>query len=105
MSGFTPGPWQSHDDWSTQGVITIIGNVDGEIHSDGTTSNSYDTICVCEDEFGERLPNVAANVRLIISAPELLTYLTLALGVIDASKIVWMGADKARAAIAKAGAA
>jgi len=67
----TSGPWQSRDDYTTDGFVTIIGNIDGEILHDGP-SYTYDVICVCEDEYGERLPNVAANVRLIASAPDLL---------------------------------
>jgi hypothetical protein len=67
----TSGQWQSRDDYTTDGFVTIIGNIDGEILHDGP-SYTYDVICVCEDEYGERLPNVAANVRLIASAPDLL---------------------------------
>lgn len=67
----TSGPWQSRDDYTTDGFVTIIGNIDGEILHDGP-SYTYDVICVCEDEYGERLPNVAANVRLIAAAPDLL---------------------------------
>lgn len=67
----TSGPWQSRDDYTTDGFVTIIGNIDGEILHDGP-SYTYDVICVCEDEYGERLPNVAANARLIASAPDLL---------------------------------
>lgn len=72
MSGMhTSGPWQSHDDYTTDGFVTIIGNVDGE-YVDGKPEYTYDVICVCEDEYGDRLQNVAANVRLIAAAPDLL---------------------------------
>lgn len=74
----TSGPWQSRDDYTTDGFVTIIGNIDGEILHDGP-SYTYDVICVCEDEYGERLPNVAANVRLIAAAPDLLEALKLCL--------------------------
>lgn len=66
----TSGQWQSRDDYTTDGFVTIIGNIDGEILHDGP-SYTYDVICVCEDDFGERLPNVAANVRLITAAPDM----------------------------------
>jgi hypothetical protein len=71
MSGHTPGPWQSHDDQTTEGFVTIIANVEGQ-YVDGSPSYTYDTICVCEDEYGERLKEVAANVRLISAAPDLI---------------------------------
>lgn len=72
MSGrHTSGPWQSRDDYTTDGFVTIIGNIDGE-YVDGKPECTYDVICVCEDEYGERLPNVAANVRLVSAAPDLL---------------------------------
>jgi hypothetical protein len=64
---FTSGPWQRRDDYG--GWLTIIGNVDGESFSDGTTSYTYDFIANCEDEYGE--PAKPENVRLILAAPEL----------------------------------
>lgn len=72
MSGeaIKPGtrlPWQYRDDYTTEGFVTIIGNVDGE-YIDGQASCTYDVVCRCEDEFGERLPNVAQNVRYIVHA-------------------------------------
>jgi len=111
----TSGPWQSRDDYTTDGFVTIIGNIDGEILHDGP-SYTYDVICVCEDEYGERLPNVAANVRLIAAAPDTLKALQSALGhLLNAAIDLETGCTKkatiatlnggiaiARAAIAKA---
>lgn len=74
---FTPGPWQSKHDYTIEGATTIIANVDGELFSDGTTSHTFDFICTCEDEFGERLPNAQANARLIRAAPELYAALNM----------------------------
>lgn len=78
MAEYTPGtplPWQCRDDYTTEGFVTIIGNVDGE-YVDGQAQCTYDVVCRCEDEFGERLPNVGQNVRYIAHAcnlyPELL---------------------------------
>ena len=75
----TSGPWQSRDDYTTDGFVTIIGNIDGE-YVDGKPECTYDVICVCEDEYGERLPNVAANVRLITAAPDTVKALQSTLG-------------------------
>ena len=107
MSGHTPEPWQSHDDQSTEGFVTIIANVDGE-YIEGSPSYTYDVVAVCQDEYGERLPNVAANVRLICAAPELLGALNLAIEYwghrqqrYKNRSPVWV--QKARAALAKAG--
>lgn len=66
--GETTPDWQQRDDQTTEGWVTIIGNVDGEYHPDGSVSSSYDVVCVCEDEYGERLPNVSANARFIALA-------------------------------------
>ena len=63
----TPLPWQYRDDYTTEGFVTIIGNVDGE-YVDGQAHCTYDVVCRCEDEFGERLPDVAKNVRYIVHA-------------------------------------
>lgn len=70
-AGHTSGPWQQRDDQTSEGWVTIIGNIDGE-YIDGAPEFTYDVICVCEDEYGERLPNVSANARLISASPELL---------------------------------
>ena len=98
MSGHTPGPWQQRDDMTSEGWVTIIGNVDGEIDADGCTFHSYDVIAVCEDEYGERLPNVSANARLIAAAPELLE----ACQAVAASGMRNAAYDACVAAIAKA---
>lgn len=63
----TPLPWQYRDDYTSEGFVTIIGNVDGE-YVEGRATYTYDVICRCEDEFGERLPYVAKNVRYIVEA-------------------------------------
>ncbi len=60
----TGGPWQSKNDWSTDDFITLIGNVDGE-YIDGKEHCTYETVARFEDEFGERLNNVGANIRLV----------------------------------------
>ena len=114
MSGHTPGPWQQRDDMTSEGWVTIIGNVDGEIDADGCTFHSYDVIAVCEDEYGERLPNVSANARLIAAAPELLEALEDTLSTLEHTRRFMLekhgtknparedAIAKARAAIAKA---
>lgn len=68
---FTPGPWQSKDDYTIAGATTIIANIDGEIHPDGSHSYTYEFIATCEDEYGERCERAQANARLIIAAPKL----------------------------------
>jgi hypothetical protein len=79
----TSGPWQRKNDYD--GFLTIIGNVDGESFSDGTTSYSYDFIANCEDEYGE--PASAANVRLILAAPELYSELERAVRFLRAAPL------------------
>ena len=60
----TSRPWQSRDEMTTEGFVTLIGNVDGE-YVEGAQHCTYETIAVFEDEFGERLNNVGANIRLV----------------------------------------
>ena len=62
----TEGPWQYRDDYTTEGFVTIIGSVDGE-YIDGKPECTYDVVCRCEDEYGERLANVGSNVRAIVA--------------------------------------
>jgi len=72
MNTPTGGPWQSRSEYEPW---LIIGNVDGEIHADGTTSYTYKSICeICDDD-GDARDN-EANRRLIIAAPELLKAIT-----------------------------
>lgn len=105
----TPGPWQQRDDQTTEGWITIIGNVDGE-YIDGKPCCTYDVIARCEDEYGERLPNVSANARLIAAAPDLLAVCKAFLEIAenpapraDDRKMQWLSvAMNARTAITKA---
>lgn len=108
---FTSGPWQRMNDYD--GALTIIGNVDGESFSDGTTSHSYDFIANLEDKYGEATS--AANQRLILAAPELFNGCNALLGILqlllnrdDLSPEVRDALttghriDEARAAVAKA---
>lgn len=68
MNTPTGGPWQARSEYEPW---LIIGNVDGEIHADGTTSYTYKSICeICDDD-GDARDN-EANRRLIIAAPDLL---------------------------------
>lgn len=60
----TSRPWQSRDEMTTEGFVTLIGNVDGE-YIDGKEHCTYETVARFEDEFGERLNNVGANIRLV----------------------------------------
>lgn len=95
MGKHTNTPWQQRDDYTNEGWITIIGNVDGE-YIDGQAHCTYDVIARCEDEFGERLPNVSANAARIVACvnacegladpsvvPELVDALRMALEAID----------------------
>lgn len=67
----TPGPWQVLNDYD--GRFTIIGNVDGEYFTDSPQPHmTYDFVCGLEDEYGETSPNAAANLALLLAAPELL---------------------------------
>lgn len=68
----TPGPWQIKDDYTPEGRVTIIANVDGEYFTDSPSPRmTCDVIAVCEDEYGERLENAEANARLIARAPDM----------------------------------
>ncbi len=71
----TPGPWQTKDDHTPEGRITIIANIDGEYFTDSPSPcMTYDTIGTCVDEYGGLLPEEVreANACLIAAAPELL---------------------------------
>jgi hypothetical protein len=95
---FTGGPWQRKDDYD--GWLTIIGNVDGESFSDGTTSYTYDFIANCGDEYGE--PAKPENVRLILAAPELCAALERLLDQRKAGFFTEYAWEAARAALARA---
>jgi hypothetical protein len=41
---FTTGPWQSKGDYTKGDACTIIANVDGDQHSDGSTTYSYKAV-------------------------------------------------------------
>lgn len=81
----TPGPWQTYDDFTSDGRRTIIANIDGE-YIDGSPECTYDVVAICEDHFGDFLPNAAANARLIASAPALLEALTRALPYVETAE-------------------
>jgi hypothetical protein len=69
---YTPGPWQIHDDYTPEGRVTVIADVDGEYFPDSPSPKmTFQTIAVCEDAYGERLENADANARLIAAAPEM----------------------------------
>lgn len=101
--GWTPGPWQVRDEYTREGPLTIIANIDGEYDSEGRASCTYDTVAICEDEFGDVLRDAHSNARLIAAAPELYEALTgllrLEIEWGDPTGREW---DKARAALAKA---
>jgi hypothetical protein len=87
--------WQQKHDFDREGLLTIIGNIDGP--DDGQFH--YTTIC---EEVGGRTPEEAlANANLIAAAPELLRELMRAVDMADPTGV---DADyhAARAAIAKA---
>lgn len=67
----TAGPWQARSAHTAEDRLTIIANVDGE-YVDGQPRCTFDVIAVCQDEYGEALPNAEANARLLIAAPDLL---------------------------------
>lgn len=75
-AGFTPGPWMAKGDYTIADATTIIANPDGDL-PDGPFT--YDFICTCEDEYGERNEKAQANARLIAAAPELYEALQLLL--------------------------
>ena len=101
-ASFTSGPWQRRDEYD--GALTIIGNVDADGHPDGTFTYSYDFIANCEDEYGE--PASAANVRLILAAPDLYDALETCLAALNPHIVHNISAgiarEQAEAALAKA---
>ncbi len=69
----TSGPWQIHDDYTREGSLTIIGNVDGEYFTDSPSPvMSCEFVASLVDEYGETHAATEANRRLILAAPELL---------------------------------
>jgi hypothetical protein len=99
---FTPGPWQTKHDYDREGRTTIIANVDGDTHADGSTTYSYDVIATCCDEFGEYLENAEANARLIRGAPRLYAALEGAEEFLSESGFIGSTLDEVRAALAEA---
>lgn len=69
-SKHTPGPWQIRDSYTLAGMRAIIANIDGE-YIDGRAECTFDVIAVCEDEFGDPMPNANANASLIAAAPDM----------------------------------
>lgn len=71
LEGVTdPRGWQIKGDYVPD-CFTIVTNVDGEIHSDGSRTYSYDFIATCVDEFDEFSADAVGNARLIAAAPHL----------------------------------
>lgn len=66
----TGGPWQIAHDYSLDGLTKIIGNVDGEIHSDGSTTHTYDFVCstIDDEDDSQSLSVAVANARFIVRA-------------------------------------
>jgi hypothetical protein len=62
---FTPGPWQSQHEFDSEGLMQIIGNVDGP--DDG--QYHYTRVCIVDDNTNDG--EAAANAHLIAAAPEL----------------------------------
>lgn len=67
MSGHTSTPWQLLHDFTEEGRLTIIGNVDGEFGQDGATYH-YEVVARCMDEFDEARPNAHDNAARIVRA-------------------------------------
>jgi hypothetical protein len=101
----TSGPWQRKSDYEP---TVIIGNVDGEIHPDGSSSYTYDFIANLEDEYGGSPPNAYANAALILAAPELLERLEDFCAIVKDDELLALDPDladavaSANAVIAKA---
>ena len=107
----TETPWQVKHDWDAEGATTIVANVDGDTHADGSTSYTYDTIARCSDEFEELLPNAAANAARIVHCVNTHDALVKALEGILKVRVqgwenIWAGSNRcqdiARAALALA---
>lgn len=78
---FTPAPWQARDDYTRDGSLTIIGDIDGEYFTDSPSpSMSYEFVASLEDEYGETHERTAANRRLILAAPELVEFIAWVAG-------------------------
>ncbi len=75
-SAHTSGPWQIRDDYTREGSLTIIGNVDGEYFTDSPSPvMSCEFVASLVDEYDETHASTEANSRLIIAAPDLLAAL------------------------------
>lgn len=78
--GWTAGPWHVKDDWTPEGGLTVIANVDGEYDADGKPDCSYDTVLICEDDCGESLERSPHDAAFIAAAnPQTILSLTQAL--------------------------
>lgn len=86
--GFTKGPWTYSE--RTDSVIAF-----------DTPDDGGDIIC-CPPDADASYSRWPQNRRLIAAAPDLFEALTVALAVIDKAGIIWMGEDKARAALSRA---
>lgn len=104
----TPGPWQIMDDYTREGGLTIIGNVDGEYFTDSPSPvMSYEFVAKLEDEYGETHERTAANRRLILAAPDLYEALRAARDAVeghfdDSCDVCREAIDMIQAALAKA---
>lgn len=72
MPPITDGPWQSQHDFDRDGLLTIIGAIDGP--DGGHNDFHYTTVCVVEE--GE---DATSNARAIAVLPEVLDALRLIL--------------------------
>lgn len=80
----TPGPWQIMDDYSPDGRLTIIGDLDGEYFTDSAAPHmSWKFVASLEDHYGETHDQTDANRRLICAAPDLLKALRQCVACLD----------------------
>ncbi len=88
MPEFTPGPWHVHDE---DGYWFIYGHNDFQIHNTFNAGGNPEGRFMAE-----------ANRNLIAAAPELYEALEVLLGDCAAIGVEPFGAERARAALAKA---